>query len=335
MPGKIERFLLHEMRHGQSGDFFAVLCERTLKTTRDGKPFYSLKFRDRRRTVTAPLWDNSPLFDACDKEWQVGQHFKIRAAYVEHQKYGPQLEIQNVRHAVEEDWVDGYDPDSFVLASRFDADEMFAELLAGARTIDDEPLRRLVAGLLEKHADNIRRIPAACKHHHSYQAGYLEHTLSVLRTGVYLVEKYRKYYPDLTPPLNRDLVIAGCILHDIGKLEELDCGLEETTFTIPGQLLGHILIGRDLVRDAAQEIAELNADLLLYLEHIIVAHQGTPEWGSPKVPMLPEALIVHYADDLDAKMNMFVAALAAPQGDGPFTEHSAALRRRLLRERTV
>jgi 3'-5' exoribonuclease len=331
---KIERLPLHQMRPGQTADFFAVLYERTRRTTRDGKPYYSLRFRDRHRQVTAPIWSDSPLFELCELDWQLGQHFKIRAAYQEHPQYGPQIEIQNIRAAAPEDWVDGYDPAAFESASRFDADALYQELVAAAGSITNPPLQELVIRLLRDHREPLCRFPAARKNHHAYRVGLLEHTVSVLRTGIYLADKYREYYPDLRPALNKDLIIAGCILHDIGKLSELDYGPLVTTHTVPGELIGHILIGRDMVREAAKGIVDLDPELLLLLEHIIISHQGLPEWGSPKEPMIPEALLVHHADDIDAKMNILFQALTAPDGDEPFTDASNAMRRRFLKKRT-
>lgn len=335
MTTKILRVPLHEMQPGQLGDFFALLCERVRKTTREGKPFYSLRFRDRFRTVSAPIWDNSPHFGACDQEWEVGGHFKIRGVYQEHDRYGAQIEIQNIRLAGPEDWTDGYDPDDFELCTRFDVDELFEELADGARQISDEPLRDLVLTLLSDNEDALKCHPAASRNHHAYKGGLIEHTVSVLRNGLFFADKYRAYYPDLKPPLNKDLIIAGCILHDIGKLRELDCGIDGGIYTVSGILVGHILQGRDMIREAAKRIDGLNPELLLYLEHIITSHQGLPEWGSPTVPMMPEALLVHFSDDVDAKMNIFVNILANSEGDGPFTDTGNVLRRKLLKDRNV
>jgi 3'-5' exoribonuclease len=116
----------------------------------------------------------------------------------------------------------------------------------------------------------------------------------------------------MQPPLDKDLVVAGGILHDIGKLREMDPRPEGTGHTAEGSLIGHILIGRDMVREAAAAMKgepPLAPDTLLRLEHLIIAHQRLPEWGSPKPPMTPEALLVHTADDIDAKYQMMVSIL--------------------------
>src|SRR5262249_27042217 len=143
--------------------------------------------------------------------------------------------------------------------------------------------------------------------------GFLEHVVSVVRNAIFFADKYDDYYPDLVPRLNKGLVVAGAILHDIGKLRELNLQPEGASYTAEGSLIGHVLQGRDMVRESASVLAKngppLDPDVLLRLEHIIVSHQRLPEWGSPKPPMTPEALLVHYADDLDAKYNMVVAIL--------------------------
>jgi 3'-5' exoribonuclease len=154
--------------------------------------------------------------------------------------------------------------------------------------------------------------------------------LSVTQSCLFLADKYARKYPDMKPPLDKELVVAGAVLHDIGKLEELDQQPTDTFYTPAGALLGHLLLGRDMVRRAAAE-AGLDADSLLRLEHLVIAHQRLPEWGSPKPPMTPEALIVHYADDLDAKFDMMAAILRDDQTPGPLTSDKNLLRYRVYR----
>jgi len=153
------------------------------------------------------------------------------------------------------------------------------------------------------------------------------------RTCVFLADKYAEYYPEMKPPLDKDLVVAGGLLHDIGKLRELEQKPEGAAHTPAGSLIGHILIGRDMVREAAARLAgtPLEADTLLRLEHLVIAHQRLPEWGSPKPPMTPEALIVHYADDLDAKFSMMAAILADDANPGPFSSKKNVLMQQVYR----
>jgi 3'-5' exoribonuclease len=254
----------------------------------------------------------------------------VRALYRE-TNYGPQLEIRKIRPVTAADHDDGFDPHMFLPRSRFDPKTMFDELLSIARVrIGDEKLRTLVLDLYEAHRERLLVLPAATRNHHAYVAGYLEHVLSVTRTCVYLADKYDDYYPDLRPRLNKDLVVAGGLLHDIGKLQEYEESPEGAAYTPSGHLIGHILQGRDIVREAAAG-RELDAEVLLRLEHIIVSHQRLPEWGSPKPPMTPEALLVHYADDIDAKYQMMYAALRDDTLAGPLTSNKNPLYQKLYR----
>jgi 3'-5' exoribonuclease len=193
-------------------------------------------------------------------------------------------------------------------------------------------LRTLVVSLLTEHHDTLLILPAATRNHHAFRGGFLEHVLSVTRTAVHLADKYRHDYPQLDPPLSKCLVVAGAILHDVGKLRELAPGPAGANYTPAGRLVGHILLGRDLVREAAREIDGFDPEILLRLEHIIVSHQNLPEWGSPVAPHTPEALLVHYADDVDAKFQMMAAALAEKPLEGdPFTSRNNPLRRAIYR----
>ena len=134
----------------------------------------------------------------------------------------------------------------------------------------------------------------------------------------------------MQPRLNKGLVIAGAILHDIGKLREIEEHPQGAEYTAEGNLIGHILQGRDIVREAAAG-RPIDRDLLLRLEHIIVSHQRLPEWGSPKPPMTPEALLVHYADDLDAKYQMMATILRDDTNPGPMTSKKNVLFQKVYR----
>jgi 3'-5' exoribonuclease len=232
---------------------------------------------------------------------------------------------------VEADAADGFDPAMCLPQSRFDPQQMFDELLAIARQrIANPALQSLVESILQGHRELLLRLPAARRNHHAFVAGWLEHTLSVTRTCVYLADKYADYYPQLKPPLDKGLVVAAGILHDIGKLREIDPQPSGTVYTAEGELVGHILLGRDVVRESPASAA-VDADTRLRLEHAILAHQRLPEWGSPKPPMTPEAMIVHYADDLDAKYAIMAGILRDDNRAGPVTTDKNLLRQKFYR----
>jgi len=334
MPRLMPIVTLAEMSPGQEADLFLLFTAKEEMKTKAGKPYFRVAFRDATREISFPIWGDSPWAVECRDHWTPGTFYKLRAAYQE-TAFGPQLEIRKIRETVDSDAADGFDPAMCLPRTRFDPAAMFDELLAIARNrIADAALRRLVESLLLGNRDAILRHPAARRNHHAYIGGLLEHTLSVTRTCVFLADKYAEYYPEMKPPLDRDLVVAGGILHDIGKLREMEQRPDGAAHTSAGALVGHILLGRDMVREAAASLptdAPLDREKLLRLEHVSFAHQGRPEWGSPKPPMTPEALLVHAADDIDAKYQMMGNVLRDDATPGPVTSKKNVLMQHVYR----
>jgi len=317
------------MESGQEADLFVLLVRKEELKTRDGKTYWRVSFRDARREVTFPIWNDSPWAESCRDQWRTGLFYKTRALYRE-TNFGPQLDIRLIRPAIDDDRSEGFDPLALLPRSRFDPAQMYAELLSIAQErIADRNLSSLVVAILTEHRDTLCDLPAAV-HHHDFRSGFLEHLLSVARNAVFLAQKYAAVYPEHLPPLSQDLVVAGAILHDIGKLFELRATPSGAEFTAQGELIGHIVLGRDIVRAAAQR-HPLEPETLLRLEHIIVSHQKTPEWGSPKPPMTPEALLVHYADDIDARLQMMIEAIEGDTGGGLVTSRKNALSQKVFK----
>jgi 3'-5' exoribonuclease len=321
---------LSEMTSGQEADLFVLMTAKEELTTRDGKPYFKVGFRDHAREVVFPIWNDSPWGADCREAWRPGTFYKVRAIYRD-TNYGPQLELRKIREVSSADEADGFSPAMCLPQTRYDAGKMFAELLSIARQrIAEDGLRRLVIDLLEAHRQPLLTLPAATHNHHAFVGGWLEHVLSVTQNAVFLADKYDAQYPQMKPRLNKDLVAAGAILHDIGKLREIEEQPQGAEYTAAGNLIGHILQGRDIVREAAAG-RDLDPDVLLRLEHIIVSHQRLPEWGSPKPPMTPEALLVHYADDVDAKYEMMAAILRDDSNPGPVTSKKNPLYQKVYR----
>src|SRR5262245_14625780 len=330
---------LSVLKPRERGTFFAQLADRTKGTTREGKPYFNCRFRDARRTAAFMVWGDGPFFDACENGWSVGQFFKIHAVYTDHEKYGPQIDVIKIRPVDSRDEAEGFQATDFQERPKFDAAAALAELRALVEAqVADVPLRRLIIGLLDRYAEKLQVIPAHPRAFYPFPGGWVQHTLSVARTSRWLAELYRDRFPDLRPPLNLDVVTAGAVLHDIGRVVELDPGVGpagSTDFTVDGRLFGHLFLGRDVIRDAAREQGDVNPELLRLVEHVLVAHLNHPEWGSPRLPLIPEALILHHADDLDAKMEMFARCLTKDAAPGPFTERDAVLGRNLYKGREV
>jgi len=328
---------LRDLAVGHQGDFFALLAEKTRGRTRDSKAYYLCRFRDAGRVVSYMAWADGPWFEACEHDWEAGRFYKLRATFVEHERYGPQLdEIVNIRPVADADAADGFDPADFVEHARRPAAEMFAELRTILEThLADEPLRRLTLALLDDHAGPFQRLPATRDRYYPFAGGLLEHTLSVVRGCLDLGTRYRAYYVELRPPLNLDLLLAAAALHEIGRVLEFDDEAPLPGFTIPGRLVGHLVLGRDLVREKARALGDVNPELVALLEHVLLSHLTLPEWGSPRLPLIPEVVVLHHVDDLDAKLEMYARCLTRDTSAGPFTERDPALGRQLLKGRGV
>lgn len=312
---------LAQLTAGSDADVFVILAVRDRMTASNGKPYWRVSFRDDTKEISFPIWENTSLFPLCEKDWAVGTCYKIRTGFIE-DRYGGKLDIRRIRPAVEADCADGFNPNMGIPRSRFDAEQMLNDILEMLdQNVSDPDLLKLTKFIFKKYRSEILTSSAAMGKHHALVGGLLEHTRNVLWNAVTLAKRYESILPDMNPPLNRGVVAAGAALHDIGKLRELRQTAAGFEYTPEGNLIGHIVLGRDYVRDAVRELSQTDPDfhlsfeVQLRLEHTILSHQRLPEWGSPKTNMTPESLLIHYADDIDAKYFIMCSILAeTPEG---------------------
>jgi 3'-5' exoribonuclease len=320
---------LSDLVDGQEGEFFAALVKTDKGTDKHGNPYFKCHFRDKRATRVAPIWSSDPFLPMA-AEWKLYAAFRIRAK-AEDSKFGPQIRILECREVVAEDSEDGYDFFDLVESSKYPPGSCYSQILGFVEKHVRKPkLARLVREILEENAELFQKMPAAQSLHHGFSGGLAEHIWSVTRVCIYLIRHYAEYYDGLNPPLDRDVVVAAAILHDIGKLRELDYHPVEAKYTKHGTLIGHIVLGRDMIRDKAREIGDFPEETLLLLEHAILAHHGRMEFGAPKEPSTLEALIVHYADEIDAKINAVVGERMRSTTDGEFTGKIFAVGNRMF-----
>jgi 3'-5' exoribonuclease len=316
---------LSDLAHGQEAVCFAALVKKDRGVDKHGNPFLKCHFRDKRTTAVAPLWSDNALRVEAER-WVEGLAYRLRVRGDWKVKYGLQLNIIEVRLACDDDVADGYDFFDLVESTQYNPEELLKSIHDRVdRCIDDPRLRQLVRSILHDHGDLFKKMPAAQNFHHSYTAGLLEHVWSMTRIAGFLADHYAKYYERLNPPLNKGVIVAATILHDIGKLRELEYNPVEARYTKEGCLIGHVLMGRDLVREAALKIDGFPEETLLLLEHAILAHHGRRDFGAPIVPQTLEALLVSYVDDLDAKMNIAARERLHSTTDGEFTDKVYAL----------
>ena len=287
------------------------------RTGRNGSAYLDLELQDSTGVIPAKLWDCGeapPDFDADD--------LVFVTATAEDHLGRLQLRLENIHRSL------GGDADlrDYLPASTRDAEEMYAALLDRAGRMNPGPLRQLVQSVLDDPAiaSGYKLAPAATTYHHAYLGGLIEHVLSL--TG--LANRVADHYPSL----DRDLVLAGIVLHDLGKIHELSYA-RGFRYSTRGQLLGHIAIGLEMVWEKMRAIPGFPAGLKDRVTHIILSHHGKLEFGSPKEPMFPEALVVHYVDDLDSKLEAMRAQYAADQErEGDWTTRNRALGRELLKK---
>ena len=295
---------------------YFVVTSRQTKSKKDGSPYFALTLADSTGQIEARMWDTS---DA--GEFASGDVVKLRGQVSRYQDK-LQITVDRIRRAAPAE----FDLGDFVPKTECDVDELWAALGSYVESFTDPHLKALMQSFLDdpEIAAALREAPAAKTLHHAWIGGLLEHIISLL--GV--CDLAAKHYG-----VHRDLLLTGAMLHDIGKLHELRWG---TTFeyTMEGQLLGHITIGVGMVDRKMDLIEGFPPALRLLVRHLILSHHGKYEFGSPKLPMIPEAVLLHYLDDMDAKMQTmraeFARNLAAGRDAGDLTDWVRSMERPLL-----
>jgi 3'-5' exoribonuclease len=311
---------LSDLVDGQKAVCYAALVKKTRGNPERNQPPLKCIFRDKRVECPAVLWKNDPLLREAES-WTEGTAYRLEVRGELSDRYGMQLAIQSIRPAREEDAAEGYDFSDLYERSRYSTHELWKAIRdRTAKCIDDPYLLQLVEKVLAAHEEMLGKIQAAQAMHHPYTTGLLEHVRSMSRVAEFLANHYADYYSELDPPLDKGIVMASVLLHDIGKVRELEYQPTEARYTKEGRLIGHIVIGRDMVREVARSIDGFPEETLLLLEHAILAHHGKYEFNSPVLPQTMEALLVSYIDDLDAKMNIVARQRLRSRTDDDFTD---------------
>ena len=295
---------------------FFLVHAKEVRSTREGKPYLRLELGDRTGTIEARMWER---FEEAAGEFERDDVVKVQAR-VEVYRNRAQLSLDKVRRAKPEE----IDLADYLPHTAADVEKLYEELGKHANSIGNPWLRQLVTSVLEdpEIAPRLKRAPAAKVMHHAYLGGLLEHVVSLCG----LCRLATAHYPEL----DGDLLLAAAILHDIGKLEEL-CYERAIGYTTEGQLLGHIVMELETVNAKMDAIPGFPQEWKTVVQHMLISHHGQYEFGSPKLPMIREALVFHYLDDLDSKLAAVRAALASPGGEEDWTAYSAALSRRILK----
>jgi len=304
---------IRQLTPDSSGLGFFICTQKDVRPGRNGE-FLSLMLQDATGRIVGRVFDD---VERLKGEFDAGEFVKVRArANLYNDRM--QLIVENIRRVhPEQDRKDGFREEDCVISSVRDVDEMWAELQGLIANVGNPFIKQLLEKIVCANEAKLRLWPAAQTLHHAYRAGFLEHVLQMAAVGEMLARAYNA---------DADVILAGALLHDIGKLQELDYEVA-TSYSREGRLLGHIMLGSTLVRDVALTIDAFPPLLLSEIQHLILSHHGCLEYGSPVTPMTVEAFILSFIDDMDAKINMVRQAIRDDTGDGEFTGYHSRLER--------
>jgi len=321
VPAPSSRRFLNALADGDSVEETFLVVDKQLRANRNGNQFLQLELRDRTGSMAARLWNaGEPLF----RTFEVGDFLFIKGKV---QLF--QGALQMILHHIERVPGETVSLVDFLPHTTKDIGKLFESLRQHIRKLGNPHLRALGDCFLldEAIAQGLCQAPAGVRNHHAYVGGLLEHIVTLLDAGDRLAPLY--------PELDRDLFLMGLFLHDIGKVRELSY-TSSFAYTDEGQLIGHLVIGVEMLAAKAAEASRLTGqpfpqELLLRLKHILLSHHGTHEFGSPRVPMTPEAIAVHLLDNFDAKLHTFVREIRDDTSSNSWTAFNQSLQRRLFK----
>ena len=293
-----------------------VVVAKQIKPKKTGEPYLALTLGDRSGQLEAKMWDNvEEVLNAFEQD----DFLKIKGL-INKYKNRFQLTIHKLRKLGDSE----IEYSDYLPKTTKDIDELWSTLSEFVCSFKDQHLKGLIQAFMAdpEIAAAYRNAPAAKTLHHAYIGGLLDHVVSLFRSCDLICQNY--------PQVNRDLLLTGAFLHDIGKIHELTYN-RSFSYTTRGQLLGHMIIELEMLQAKLALVPDFPAGLKTLLEHLIISHHGEYEFGSPKLPMFPEALVLHYLDDLDSKMEAMRSQFEREADmESPWTSYNASLGRPLL-----
>lgn len=288
------------------------------RTKKSGGQYLTLLLADRTGEISGHWWDN---FEESAETFDVDDVVFARGLVIVHRNR-LQLTVHRMRLCEERE----YSLADYFPTTKYDVDEMFAEVMEIVRGFTNGNLRQLLENIFsdEVTVQKFKRAPAAKTMHHPYLGGLLEHTLSLLK----LAHKVGSHYEGI----DLDLLQTGAILHDFGKIDELTYE-RGTNYSNDGQMIGHLAMETMMVSEHIKQIPNFPEELRRHLLHLLLTHHGKLEYGSPKLPSTPEALMLAYLDDLDSKVEAMQRLMAEPHANGDWTRISSMFERPIYRRR--
>lgn len=301
----LKKHYIANLESGQEFDDFFLMKQAAVKTGSNQKQYIDMILSDKTGDVNAKKWDAGEKEIALIQSFEGSQIIKIRTSVTEWQGK-KQLRVSRFRSAVPED---DFDIAEFIKTAPEKGEDMYEELLAKARSVEDQELRSVAVAVMERNREKLLYYPAASRNHHAEMGGLLFHMKRMLLMGEKACEVYEN--------LNRDWVITGVLIHDIEKIREINSnewGISPG-YSFKGNMLGHIAQGVVMIDRLAEELG-VSEEKAVMLEHMILSHHYEPEFGSPKRPMFPEAELLHYLDIFDARLFDMEDALETTEPGG-------------------
>ena len=285
-------------------DRIFLVKDKILGVGKTGKSFLTILIGDQSGQLDGRIWDN---IEDIQTRFEIGDLVKVKGVI---QIYNQRKQL--IIHRLEKVDDPSLNKDDYKIKERqIDTHALYSELFQMVQAVEIQPLKQLMLDCLqdEEIKPRLLKAPAAKTIHHAHRGGLLEHIVSICKVMQFMASHYNY--------LNKDLLIFGAIFHDLGKIWELDqTEQQQIYYTAPGQLLGHMLLACELVEKKSQRILGFPEDLRMILKHIILAHHGRLEYGSPKVPMFPEAMVVAMIDDMDSKMDTMMSFINQERQSG-------------------
>ncbi len=305
---------INELKDGESFREFYLCNKRQSMKSKTGKNYLSLTLSDKTGTINGKVWDmNKDIQSFTD-----GDFIKIEAS-VQTYNNELQLNIKKIRRALEGE----YNEADYVPATDKDINTLSNKLIEFINSIENKYIKEMLTNIFIKNkniSESFKKHTAAKAMHHNYLGGLLEHTVSVTELCDFMAKHYEN--------VNRDILIASALLHDICKIIELS-DFPNVDYTDDGELLGHIVMGSEFIGKEADKIDGFPHQLKSLIQHCILAHHGEYEYGSPKLPRTIEAFILHCADDTDAKVNMFQKSIKESTNTGLWMGYNKMLARNI------
>jgi 3'-5' exoribonuclease len=311
---KQEKQYIEDLQVGKPVDGYFKVLSVGKKAKKDGSPFLALEVMDKTGKIPAKVWDNADHYFNILKQ---GEIYKING-YVNEYMNQKEIKVDTLRSLAPKD--KNVNEDDFVEKAAFDTGKTFDEMIITLKSHLANPYLLKLADLFSHEYDNqFKDHYGAQKVHHAYIGGLLQHTRSMMQMAIFCAEHYS---------LDKELLLIGVLFHDIGKIFEFSVSPTVDT-TLAGGLLGHLIIGNNIFLQLKEKIPGFPEELSIKVQHLIISHHGEKEFGSPELPKIPEAYVLHILDLLDSKLKIFAEAAANPETKGLFTEYVKVLGRRL------